>query len=62
MKTAELRTKSFEELGEFLKAARSKVAQLQFDLYAGKVKNIHEIREKKKEIARILTIRKEKQQ
>jgi ribosomal protein L29 len=44
------------ELQKLLKDDREKLQQLQFDLAAGKVKNVREIRRLKKEIARILTL------
>ncbi len=43
-----------------LRALREKARQLRFDLSAGKVKNIKELSEVKKDIARILTILNEK--
>lgn len=60
MKTEELRKKTKEDLEKLLVEKRKKRAQLRFDLKTGKVKNIREIREIKKDIARILTILKEK--
>lgn len=60
MKTEELRKKTKEELEKLLAEKREKRAKLRFDLKTGKVKNIREIREIKKDIARILTILKEK--
>jgi len=59
MKTTELRQKSKEELEKSLQDSREKLRQLRFDLSAGKVKNVREIRRIKKEIARILTILKQ---
>lgn len=56
MKLIELRKKSKEELQKILKDNREKLRQLRFDLSAGKVKNVKEIRNLKKEIARILTL------
>lgn len=60
MKAKELRKKAKEELEKMLIEKRKRLLQLRFDLKAGKVKNIREIRETKKDIARILTILKEK--
>lgn len=60
MKTEELRKKTKEELEKLLAEKREKRVKLRFDLKTGKVKNIREIREIKKDIARILTILKEK--
>ena len=56
MKLTELRRKSKDELGKILTDNREKLRQLRFDLSAGKVKNVREIRHIKKEIAQILTL------
>jgi len=61
MKIAELRKKSKEELQKILIDNRERLRQLRFDLSAGKVKNVKEVRNIKKEIAKILTLLKEKQ-
>jgi len=55
MKIGELRQKSKEELQRFLQEKREKLRILRFDLASRKVKNVREIREIKKDIARILT-------
>ena len=55
-----LRTMSLQELDRELQESRKKLQQLNFDLAAGKLKNVREIRKLKKNIARILTIRVEK--
>jgi len=52
----QLKTKSLTELQKDLADYREKLRKLQFDLAQGKVKNIREIKETKKIIARILTI------
>ena len=52
----ELRKKPKEELLKILKDNREKTKQLRFDLAAGKVKNVREIRRIKKEISQILTV------
>ena len=44
------------ELTKELEARKEKVANLKFDLAAGKVKNIREIRHLKKEIAKLMTL------
>ncbi|MCD6500531.1 50S ribosomal protein L29 [bacterium] len=44
------------ELQRTLQELREKLRKLRFDLAAGKVKNVREIRETKKDIARIETI------
>jgi len=59
MKASELKQKSQEELAKILQDSREKLQQLRFDLSAGKVKNVREIRSIKKEIARILTLLKQ---
>jgi len=56
MKPQELRQKSKKELQKLLSEKREKLRSLRFDLVSGKVKNVREIREVKKDIARILTI------
>lgn len=56
MKLVELRRKSKDELKKILQDNREKLRQLRFDLSAGKVKNVREIRHIKKEIAQILTL------
>ncbi len=56
MKTKELKQKSKDELQKFLQNLREKLRQLRFDLVSGKVKNVREIRQIKKDIARILTM------
>jgi large subunit ribosomal protein L29 len=60
MKVKELREKSNNELQKILKEEREKLRKLRFDLVAGKIKNVREIRKVKKEIARILTVLNEK--
>ena len=56
MKITELRQKSKDELQKLLQNLREKQRQLRFDLASGKIKNIREIRQIKKDIARILTV------
>ena len=59
MKITELRQKSPKELQRVLEEDREKLRQLRFGLISGKVKNVREIRMLKKDIARILTIKKQ---
>ncbi len=59
MKIAELRQKTPEDLKQMLSDNRKKLTTLNFDLAAGKVKNIKELRQTKHEIARILTLLRE---
>lgn len=56
MKIAEIKQKPKNELQKLLQDNQEKLRQLRFDLSAGKVKNVREIRQIKKDIARILTI------
>ncbi len=51
-----IKNKSLPELEKSLVDYREKLRNLGFDLAAGKVKNIKEVKETKKAIARILTI------
>jgi large subunit ribosomal protein L29 len=59
MKTKEIRQKNTSELQKLLQEKRGKLGSLNFDLVGGKVKNIKEMRETRKDIAKILTILKE---
>ncbi len=52
----QLKNKPLPELRKNLADYREKLRKLRFDLAAGKVKNISEIKAIKKAIARILTI------
>ena len=56
MKIKEIKQKSKKELKRILHESQERLRQLRFDLSAGKVKNVREIRKIKKDIARILTI------
>ena len=60
MKPKEVRSKSIDVLRELLKEKRERLRDLRFSLAGGKVKNVREIREIKRDIAKILTIIKEK--
>ena len=55
MKILEIKQKSQNELRRILAEKQEKLRQLRFDLASGKVKNVREIRQIKKDIARILT-------
>lgn len=55
MKISEIKQKSKKELQRLLRNSQDKLRQLRFDLASGKVKNVREIRQIKKDIARILT-------
>jgi len=56
MKISEIKQKSQNELRRILAEKHEKLRQLRFDLASGKVKNVREIRQIKKDIARIMTI------
>lgn len=60
MKAIELQQRPESELKKLLADNRERLRVLRFDLASGKVKNVREIRKIKKDIARILTLLKEK--
>lgn len=60
MKTKELQKLTDSELKKALEQNQEKLRSLRFDLASGKVKNVREIRETRKTIARIYTIIKER--
>ena len=62
MKQAELQKKTDEELLKIMAEERTKLQQLRFDLPGGQVKNIREIRQIRRSIARILTLLTKRQQ
>jgi len=62
MKTAELRKRDKKELEKNVQELAKKLSDLRFKFSSGKLKNVKEINNSKKEIARILTIIKEAQQ
>jgi large subunit ribosomal protein L29 len=59
MKIKEVRQKTKKELKDNLAALREKLREMRFNLAGGKVKNIREVHQTKKDIAKILTILKE---
>jgi len=60
MKAAELRKRTKEELEKYLKESRENLGKIIFKLAANKQKNVREIRNIKRDIARTLTILKSK--
>ena len=60
MRVKELRTQSRGELEKLLQKRRSGALNFRFRVLGGRVKNIRELRDTRKDIARILTILKEK--
>jgi len=60
MKAKELRMKKDAELKKTIGTLREKLRVLRFELAAGKVKDVRAIRQNRKDVAKILTILKEK--
>lgn len=56
MEIKELRQRPKEDLQKMLADSREHLRSLKFGLSSGKVKNVREIRQIKKDIARILTL------
>jgi len=59
MKAQDIRKRTAPNIEKLLATNQEKIRQLRFDLVAGKVKNIKEIRHARRDIARMLTILKE---
>lgn len=59
MKTSELRQKTNNDLKQMLQDKQRALATLNFDLASGKVKNIKQVREARRDIARLLTLLRE---
>ena len=57
MKIKELRQKTEKELKDLLSENCCKLGRFKFDLASKKIKNVAQIQELRKDIARILTIR-----
>lgn len=60
MQIKELRLKEAEELKQLLKDLRKRLDDLKFKANQGQLKNVREIRAAKKDIARVMTALKEK--
>lgn len=60
MKTKELQKLTDVELKKALEQNQEKLRSLRFDLASGKVKNVREIRETRKTVARVHTLLKER--
>lgn len=60
MKVKELKLQPKAELNRILREVREKLRTLKFDLAQGKVKNTHVLRETRRDIARILTLLRDK--
>lgn len=61
MKAIELRKRDKKELGKMVQDLRKKLSDFRFKFSSGKLKNVKEMNNSKKEMARILTIIKEKE-
>ena len=59
MQIAELRKKDKKELEKTVLELRKKLSDLRFKFSSGKLKNVKEIRNSRREIAKILTILRE---
>jgi len=60
LKASQLRELSYEELDKKLVKAKQNLFNLRFQLAIGKLENVAKVKEIKKEIARILTVKYEK--
>lgn len=60
MKTKELQKLTDAELKKALEQNQERLRSLRFDLASGKVKNVREIRETRKTVARVYTLLKER--
>jgi ribosomal protein L29 len=56
MEISELKNKEGKELQKLLEEKKEHLRQLRFDLVSGKVKNISDLRNTRKDIARISTM------
>ncbi len=60
MELSEIRKKSVSQLQKSLQDLREKLRDIRFRVTSNKLKNVGEVKETKKEIARILTVLNEK--
>lgn len=60
MKSAELREKSTGELRELESELREKLFRLKMNLYTGQLERVSELRSAKRDIAKVLTILRER--
>ena len=56
MKNKELVSKSKDELMKIMEDKKKRIEEVRFKLTSGGIKNVKELREDKKDIARVLTI------
>lgn len=57
----ELRNKSIKELRELMRKIQEELVKLRTELGAGKLKNVHQVKLKRRDLARIKTILREKE-
>lgn len=60
-KAEDLRTRTPDELAEFVREKEGEILKLKFQKATGQLENVHRVREVKREIARARTIQTEKQ-
>lgn len=56
MKIKDLRDKNMEELGKVLREKRENIRKMRFDIATKQVKNVRQLRQDKKDVAKILTL------
>jgi ribosomal protein L29 len=61
MKLDELRNKTVEELTDLLKETRAKLTNARFKISVNQLKTVHEVKDHRKLVSRILTILKERE-
>ena len=61
MKTSELQQKSDKELNELLRESRAKSVELRFNVVGGNVKDVRDLRQTRKTIAKAQTILRQRQ-
>jgi large subunit ribosomal protein L29 len=61
MKAAELQEKSPAELAEMEKELRDELFRLRMKHFTGQLQRVSDLKEKRKDIARVLTVMREKQ-
>ncbi|MBP9827185.1 50S ribosomal protein L29 [Candidatus Saccharibacteria bacterium] len=61
MKTRDIRTKSASELTKYMEEVRQQIASTHIDMRTKEVKQVRQIRNLKKDLARALTIQSERE-
>ena len=56
MKIQELRKKSKDELEKMLQDKKAQVVNLKINIYSGNIKNVKELREVKRDVAKVFTL------